>query len=72
MLLNLGCVSNPFIQSNHGTIEELGLDGTFKGHPVQSPCNEQGHLQLDEVANPETLLDSGNRKIEKITQNNIQ
>ncbi|KAK4818441.1 hypothetical protein QYF61_013128 [Mycteria americana] len=25
-------------------------DGTFKGHVVQTPCNEQGHLQLDQVA----------------------
>ncbi|KAK4822001.1 hypothetical protein QYF61_006615, partial [Mycteria americana] len=28
----------------------FGLDGTFKGHLVQPPCNEQGHLQLDQVA----------------------
>jgi len=26
------------------------LEGTFKGHLVQHPCNEQGHLQLDQVA----------------------
>ena len=26
---------------------EFELEGTFKGHPVQLPCNEQGHLQLD-------------------------
>jgi len=26
------------------------LEGTFKGHLVQPPCNEQGHLQLDHVA----------------------
>ena len=25
------------------------LEGTFKGHPVQLPCNEQGHLQLHQV-----------------------
>jgi len=30
-------------------IECFGLEGTFKGHLVQPPCNEQGHLQLDEV-----------------------
>jgi len=23
------------------------MEGTFKGHPVQPPCNEQGHLPLD-------------------------
>jgi len=25
------------------------LEGTFEGHLVQPPCNEQGHLQLDQV-----------------------
>ncbi|KAK4807110.1 hypothetical protein QYF61_018451 [Mycteria americana] len=29
---------------------EFGLEGNFKGHLVQPPCNEQGHLQLDQVA----------------------
>jgi len=28
----------------------LGLEGTFKGHLVQLPCNKYGHLQLDQVA----------------------
>jgi len=32
------------------TTESLELEGTFKDHPVQFPCNEQGHLQLDQVA----------------------
>jgi len=27
-----------------------GLEGTLKGHLVQLPCNEQGHLQLHQVA----------------------
>ncbi|KAK4822534.1 hypothetical protein QYF61_015540 [Mycteria americana] len=31
-------------------IEWFGLEGTFKGHLVQPPCNKQGHLQLDQVA----------------------
>jgi len=26
------------------------LEGTFKGHLVQLPCSEQGHSQLDQVA----------------------
>ena len=26
------------------------LEGTLKGHLVQLPCNEQGHLQLEQVA----------------------
>jgi len=28
----------------------VGLEGTFKDHLVQPPCSEQGHLQLDQVA----------------------
>ena len=35
---------------NHRIIEWLELGGTFKGHLVQLPCNEQGHAQLDQVA----------------------
>ncbi|KAK4815157.1 hypothetical protein QYF61_017598 [Mycteria americana] len=31
-------------------IDWVGLAGTFKGHLVQPPCNEQGHLHLDQVA----------------------
>lgn len=31
-------------------IEFFWLEGTFKGHLVQLPCREQGHLQLDQVA----------------------
>ena len=31
-------------------IEWFGWEGTFKGRLVQSPCNEQGYLQLDQVA----------------------
>jgi len=38
------------ISQNHRTIEWFGLEGTFKGHLVQLPCNEQGYLQLDQVA----------------------
>jgi len=35
---------------NHSTIEWAGLEVTFKGHLAQHPCSEQGHLQLDQVA----------------------
>ena len=30
-------------------IESCGMEGTLKGHVVQLPCNEQGHLQLDQA-----------------------
>ena len=30
-------------------MESCELEGTLKGHPVQLPCNEQGHLQLNQV-----------------------
>jgi len=39
-------VSSEHIDSRQ-IIESFGLEGTFKGHEVQPPCNEQGHLQLD-------------------------
>ena len=32
-----------------GIIESLKLERTSEGHPVQLPCNEQGHPQLDQV-----------------------
>ena len=34
----------------HRIIESFGLEGAFKGHLVQLLCNEQGHLQLDKIA----------------------
>jgi len=30
--------------------ESCQLEWTFKGHPVQPPCSEQGHPQLDQIA----------------------
>jgi len=35
---------------DHGIIKPFELEGTLKGHLVQLPCNEQGHLQLDQGA----------------------
>ena len=34
----------------HRIIEQFGLESTFTANLVQPPCNEQGHLQLDQVA----------------------
>ena len=39
-----------FGQDNHRTIESLELEETLKGHLVQLPCKEQGHLQLHQVS----------------------
>ena len=33
-----------------GITAMFDLEGTLKGHLVQIPCNEQGHLQLDQAA----------------------
>lgn len=34
----------------HRVIEQSGLEGTFKDHLAHLSCTEQGHLQLDPVA----------------------
>ena len=34
----------------HRMIESFELEGTVKGYLVQLPSNEQGHLQLNQVA----------------------
>jgi len=34
----------------HRIIECFRLGGIFRGHLAQPPCSEQGHLQLDQVA----------------------
>ncbi|KAK4823689.1 hypothetical protein QYF61_005755 [Mycteria americana] len=51
------------VTKSHHPVYKLGftLDsgfspGTFKGHLVQPPCNEQGHLQLDQVAQSPSKL----------------
>lgn len=33
----------------HVSIHLFQLGGTLKGHLVQPPCNEKGHLQLHQV-----------------------
>jgi len=46
-----------WILCDHIIIELSELKRTLKGHLVQHPCNEQGHLQLHQVAQsqPATL-----------------
>jgi len=39
-----------YLNIHHRITEPFGLEGTFKGHLVQRPCSERGHLQLDRVA----------------------
>jgi len=43
-------VPHVFTSCTRRIIECFGLEGTFRGHLVQPPCNEQGHLQPDQVA----------------------
>lgn len=40
-----------------GTIGQFELEGTLKGHLVQPHCNEQGHLQLIQIAESLVLSD---------------
>ena len=50
------------IQDFHRMIELFGLERTFRGHLVQLPCNEQGHLQLHQVLRaPSSLTSSVSR-----------
>jgi len=39
-----GLAKPPAYWPYHRIIEWFGLEGTFRGHLVQHPCSEQGHL----------------------------
>ena len=41
----------------HRIIDSFKLEETFKGHLVERPCNEQGHLQLHQVEQPDLEWD---------------
>ena len=45
----------PIGHESHRILESFELDDTFKGHLVQLPCNEQGHLQQDQSAQSSAL-----------------
>ena len=38
------------LTQSHRITECFGLEGTFKGHVAQTPCNEHGHRPLEQVA----------------------
>lgn len=40
----------------HRIVASLELEGCFKGHLVQPLCNEQGHLEQDQVAQSHNQL----------------
>jgi len=49
-----GCTAQAHLEQagiswNHRTVVSFELEGTFKSPLVQLPCNEWGHLQLDQV-----------------------
>ena len=43
------CICCVLYRYRNSIIASLELEGTFKGHLVQVPCNEQGHAQLHQV-----------------------
>jgi len=52
----------------HRIIEFLELEEAFKGHVVQQPCNERGHLQLSHMLGaPSSLTLNGSRDGAPIT-----
>jgi len=48
-----------FLDTHDRTIESSDLERTFKGHLVQCPCSEQGHLQLHQVLKAPSSLTLG-------------
>ena len=50
MLLHIQINNYEMVYTSYIIIESFDLDGTFKGHLVQPPFNEQGHLQLHQGA----------------------
>lgn len=55
----------------HTIIKSFRLEWTFKGHPTQLPCNEQGHLQFDQMLRaPSSRTSSVSRDKESSTSLN--
>jgi len=55
------------IYQNLNFIESFELEGTFKGHLIQLPCSEEGHLQLGQITQspvqPECLQGEGSHHL---------
>jgi len=59
---------------DHRITECFGLEGTFRCYLAQPPCSEQGHLQLDQVAqspvHPMYILKKKTKQNQKPKNNN--
>jgi len=45
----IGMSQESQVISDHRIMELFELEGTFKGHLIQLPCSEKGHLQLHQM-----------------------
>lgn len=49
MLCNAPNSFKSLLEESLGMVEWVGLEGTFRGHPVQLSCIKQGHFQIDQT-----------------------
>ena len=55
---------------NHRIIKSFVLEVTLKCHVVQLSSNEQGHVQLDQVA--QSLNEQGHLQLDQVAQSSCQ